>query len=141
MKNSKSSAKSRNAVGKFLRAKRKVLGLTMAQIAFKAGILSLNQIAIYKIETGKKGVRISEIRPLSQAYGVEADDLLMRTGYSPEEHVDYLKNVPPESNLLGVINHNRPVTTEDLKFLITVSEGLSSPLDLGQVVQLLSRRL
>ncbi len=137
---SRSTPKSRVKVGKFLRTRRLILDLTMAQIAFRAGTLSLSQMAIYKIENGIKGVRLSDVKPLSVAYGLEVNELLNLTGYSHEEFADYLRNAPQDPLVSERVNSDKLVTTEDLRFLVTISEGLSDPMNLGQVIQLLSRR-
>ncbi len=140
MKNSRSDSKARLKVGKFLRARRQVLDLTMAKVAMKTGVLSLCQMAIFKIEKGIKGVRLCDVLPLSMGYGVEVKKLLEITGYSQEELDSYLKSVPPTPEVLGRINLDRPVTTDDLKYLISVSDGLKTPLNLSQVIQLLGLR-
>ncbi len=140
MKNAKSNQKLREDGGRFLRKRRTQLDLTMAQISFNTGVISLSQMAIYKLETGVKGIRLSDIRPLSIAYKVEAKELLKFTEYSEGEFTEYLKSAPSESGGLSVISPNKLVTITDLKFKVIIAEGLETPLTLSQVMQLLSQR-
>lgn len=136
----KFSKKLRGVAGKFLRGRRQALGQTMAEIAVRGGVPSVTQMTVHKIERGTRGIKLSEVRPLSVAYGLDVREILKFTGHSEEEFNDYLKNVPPEPHALSIIDPNKLVTTDDLKFLVGISEGLVIPLNLGQVVQLLNSR-
>lgn len=138
--NAKSGNKLSIEGAKFLRARRLALGLSMAEVAFKTGLLSLNQMAIFKIEKRVKGIRLCDVQALSRAYGVGAEEILKFTSYTAEEYADYREVKSSEPSTLGELNLSKVVTIDDLKFLVGISEGLGAPLNLGQVVQLLNKR-
>ncbi|MDP1625435.1 MAG: helix-turn-helix transcriptional regulator [bacterium] len=108
-------------VGAFLAGKRLVLGLSEKQMS---NLLGCNRTTVMRIEKGLSGIRRNNVANVAQAYQVSIKELT--------EMCDYETSHVPDAPML--------VTTEDLKFLVTVSEGLKTPMSMTLIYGLLSHR-
>lgn len=116
-------------IGDFLKTRRIQLGLTPQEMALRVGC---NRTTIIRWENGRRAILRTKVVPVAKAFEIAVSELATFCGYSPAE---IPSNGSPQN-----CDSNISVTINDLKFLITIAEGLHSPMNLSMVRDLLQRR-
>ncbi|HVU06633.1 MAG TPA: helix-turn-helix domain-containing protein [Candidatus Paceibacterota bacterium] len=112
-------------IGALLAAKRTALGLTSQEMGMEIGC---NRTTIDRMERGDTCIKRSKLTRIAQAYGVPATELANMCGYDMDGVPGYEADI------------EIAVTADDLKFLLTVAEGLKAPLNISLIRELLKRR-
>jgi transcriptional regulator with XRE-family HTH domain len=114
----------KNKVGEFLTSKRNQLGISVSQMAQRAGC---NRTTIQRLEGGTTMIRRPSIVRFAKAYEIGAQELAELCGYPPD-----VVNVDLDSQVTASV--------EDLEFLITVTRGLQKPMNIVTIRELLKCR-
>ena len=118
----------------FIFSRRTGLSMTAAEVAQASGVCS--QMHVYKMEQGKRKLKLSEVHGLAKALCVDSEELAVIAGHKPEE----LRICIEAERRRKDIDRSYPVTTEDLEFILGVSKNLQVPMILGQIIDLLKLR-
>ncbi len=116
-------------IGKLLLSKREELGLKSNDIARKIGC---SRTTVERWENGRTTIPRTKISRIAGVYEIDLHELEFLLGFRTDE---------PSKNSLHDFSYSKTtVTVEDLEFLISVTKGLTTPMNISVICELLKCR-